>query len=249
MSGKKVSRILTGAVLVVLGCASVQAGPVKAEKQKTSKEVKSGMIGGTIVGALIGGPIGAAFGFIVGATTGGVTQMSREAKAASNAYKSELELKLATAEQQLVEAQSTLAATSAKSGDPMLSQLAQRLHADVMFRTASAELDPTSASKLADLGAVIVSFPGLVIEIDGYADPRGKSGENMELSKQRASAVRAALMIGGAASDNIRIAAHGEQLSTAPKDDLDAYAWERRVSLSLIPADSKSAEAQVAKAP
>jgi outer membrane protein OmpA-like peptidoglycan-associated protein len=249
MSGKKVSRLVTGAVLIALGCVSAQAEPVKAEKQKTSKEVKTGMIGGTIVGALVGGPIGAAVGFIIGATSGGLAQTASDSKVFKVEQKlATAELQLADTGRELVAAQAALAAASAQSGDPMVSQLAQRLHADVLFRTKSAELDPASASKLADLGAIIASFPGLVIEIDGYADPRGKAGENLELSQQRASAVRAALMIGGAASDSIRIAAHGEQLSTAPKDDMDAYAWERRVSLSVVPADAKAADTQVAKA-
>jgi outer membrane protein OmpA-like peptidoglycan-associated protein len=156
-----------------------------------------------------------------------------------------LEGQLAATQDQLVAAQAALASAAEKSGeDPMLAQLAQRLRADVLFRTASAELDPTSSSKLADLAAVIASYPGLQIEIDGYADPRGKAGENYELSQQRASAVRAALIVGGAQPDSIRIAAHGEQLSTAIKGDMEAYAWERRVSLSVVSA----APSQVAQA-
>jgi hypothetical protein len=31
------------------------------------------------------------------------------------------------------------------------------------------------------------------------------------------------------------VSAHGEDLTTAPKDDFEAYAWERRVSLSIRP--------------
>ena len=51
----------------------------------------------------------------------------------------------------------------------------------------------------------------------------------------RASAVRDALINGGASPEQIRISAHGEDLTTAPKDDLEAYAWERRVSISIRP--------------
>ena len=51
----------------------------------------------------------------------------------------------------------------------------------------------------------------------------------------RASAVRDALISGGASPEQIRISAHGEDLTTAPKDDLEAYAWERRVSISIRP--------------
>jgi outer membrane protein OmpA-like peptidoglycan-associated protein len=47
--------------------------------------------------------------------------------------------------------------------------------------------------------------------------------------------VRQALIDGGAAPDQIQMSAHGEDLTTAPEGDLEAYAWERRVTLSLRP--------------
>jgi len=250
MGVKRVSRIVTTAVLFALATASAQAGPgtnhvpTPSEKKSPSKEEGMGMATGAITGAIVAGPFGAAVGFIIGAVTGSGVKKVRDTKKLA----ASLETQLASTQQQLLDAQVALAASSEKSGDPMLAQLAQRLRADVMFRTASAELDSASAAKLADLGALLASYPGLAIEIDGYADPRGKAGENLELSQQRASAVRAALMVGGAAADNIRIVAHGEQLSTAPKGDLEAYAWERRVSFSVVSAgDKPHTEAQVAQ--
>jgi outer membrane protein OmpA-like peptidoglycan-associated protein len=219
----------------------VQASESSKEVSKgPSKEHKIGMVSGTIAGALIGGPFGAGVGFIVGTVAGVHAQKVRETAKQATA----LEGQLATTQTELAAAQAALASAAEKSGeDPMLAQLAQRLRADVLFRTASAELDPGASSKLADLAIVLAKYPGLQIEIDGYADPRGKAGENYELSQQRASAVRAALIVGGAQPDSIRIAAHGEQLSTAAKDDMDAYAWERRVSLSVV----SSAPSQVAQ--
>jgi outer membrane protein OmpA-like peptidoglycan-associated protein len=229
--------------MLALASAAAQAGPAdKSESKKSaSTEVKTGMAAGAAIGALIGGPFGAGVGFIVGTIGGAVTEKARAGTKRANA----LEAQLAVTQQELIDAQSALASAAEKSGnDPMLAQLAQRLRADVLFRTGSAELDPNALGKLTDLGAVIAAYPHLVIEIDGYADPRGKAGENLELSQQRAMAVRAALLVGGAAADNIRVVAHGEQLSTAPKDDLEAYAWERRVSLSV----TSNAPAQVANA-
>jgi outer membrane protein OmpA-like peptidoglycan-associated protein len=232
VSTNKVSKAIAVAVALALGNASVQASEL-SKKSAPSKEQKIGMFSGTVAGALIGGPFGAAVGFIVG-TIGGVHAekvRATEQKAAG------LETQLAGVQQELAAAQVALTAVAEKSGDdPMIAQLAQRLRADVLFRTASAELDADASSKLGDLASVLASYPNLVIEIDGYADPRGKAGENYELSQQRASAVRAALIVGGAKPDSIRIAAHGEQLSTAAKGDMEAYAWERRVSLSVVSA-------------
>ena len=89
--------------------------------------------------------------------------------------------------------------------------------------------------KLEDLGQMLAAHPQLEVQLHGFADPRGKSEKNLELSMARASAVRDALISGGAAPEQIRISAHGEDLTTAPKDDLEAYAWERRVSISIRP--------------
>jgi outer membrane protein OmpA-like peptidoglycan-associated protein len=226
--------------VIALGSASVQAAET-SNKAGASKEQKIGMVSGTITGALIGGPFGAGVGFIVGTIAGVHAEKGR----ATAKKATDLEGQLASVQQELSAAQASLNAAAEKSGeDAMLTQLAQRLRADVLFRTASAELDANASAKLGDLATVLTKYPNLIIEIDGYADPRGKAGENLELSQQRASAVRAALIVGGAKPESIRVTAHGEQLSTATKGDLEAYSWERRVSLSVQPAD-QSQVAQV----
>jgi outer membrane protein OmpA-like peptidoglycan-associated protein len=229
MSSTRVSKLIAGAVALALASASVQAGQ-ESNKAVASKEQKIGMASGAITGALIGGPFGAAVGFIVGTISGAhVGEVRATSKKAAG-----LESELATTQQELAAAQSALSNAAEKAGeDSMLAQVAQQLRTDVLFRTASAELDATSISKLAELGALLANYPRLTIEIDGYADPRGKADGNFELSQQRASAVRTALIVGGAKSENIRLVAHGELLSTAAKGDLEAYAWERRVSLSV----------------
>jgi outer membrane protein OmpA-like peptidoglycan-associated protein len=92
---------------------------------------------------------------------------------------------------------------------------------------------------------VLGSQPKLEIQIHGFADPRGNPEENLELSMRRAEAVRQALLDGGASAEQIQLAAHGEDLTTAPLGDLEAYAWERRVTLSIKPVtDTAVASAQ-----
>lgn len=241
MCNLKLSKAIACALMLTVAAASAHADDT-SKKQSASKEVKIGMTSGVVAGALIGGPFGAGVGFIVGTIAGSHAEKVR----ATSKKAQTLEGELASVQDQLQSAQSALAKASEKSGDgSMLAQLAERLRADVLFRTGSAEIDSDSQSKLTDLAGVIAKYPDLAIEIDGYADPRGTAGENMELSQQRASAVRSALIIGGAHPDSIRLTAHGETLSTAAKDDMDAYAWERRVSLSVAPAtESKVAQTQ-----
>ena len=117
----------------------------------------------------------------------------------------------------------------------MLDALAQRLHADVLFRTGEAKMEADVASKLEDLGKLLALHGQLEVQLHGFADPRGTSKKNLELSLERANAVREALIRGGAAPEQIQLSAHGSDLTTAPKGDLEAYAWERRVSLSIRP--------------
>jgi outer membrane protein OmpA-like peptidoglycan-associated protein len=244
-TGKRVSRVLSSAVLLALASANVHAAE---GGKRASKEQKTGMAAGTVVGALVGGPIGAAAGFIVGTLAGtGATAVKK-----SKQHTKSVEQQLALAQSDLAKAQERLTliaqtpSVAPTAGDAMLAELAKQLHSDVMFRTNSAELEASTAERLAVLGGILAAYPNLVVAIDGYADPRGTAEQNLELSQQRASAVRAALMIGGAKSDGMRLTAHGEQLSTAAKGDSDAYAWERRATLSVVAADPQAAS-QVAQ--
>ena len=231
---RKASAIVSAAVLLALSSATVTAAGTQTKKSP-SKEEAIGMASGTAIGALIGGPFGAAVGFIVGTVAGtGTEQVRATAKHAKKLENELTDARLAlskfTEEQQ--------------HSEPRFDQLAQQLRGDVLFRTNSAELDANAGTKLAELGAVLAAYPSFSIELDGFADPRGESQGNMELSQRRAAAVRAALIVGGAQSERIKIAAHGAELSTAVKGDLEAYAWERRVSLSIVPSEQTDSLAQ-----
>ena len=120
-------------------------------------------------------------------------------------------------------------------GDTMFDELAKRLDADVMFRTGRAELDPQATLKLAELGRMLGAHSTIRVQLHGFADPRGNPEDNLRLSMERADAVRQALIDGGASPEQILVYAHGEDLTTAPEGDLEAYAWERRVTLAIGP--------------
>jgi outer membrane protein OmpA-like peptidoglycan-associated protein len=218
------NKVLIGAVAVALCSGAAYAG-----ENKFTKQEGAGMLGGAAAGAAVGGPIGAAVGLMIGGIVGDNFGQVKRAEKEAIARADELQ-------QELVDTRIALAKASERTGgDEMLDALAARLHADVMFRTGTAELDIDVQKKIAELGQMLGTHPQLEIQLHGFADPRGKSEKNLELSMARASAVRDALIDGGAAPEQIRIAAHGEDLTTAPKDDLEAYAWERRVSISIRP--------------
>jgi len=84
--------------------------------------------------------------------------------------------------------------------------------------------------------------PDVVVKVEGYADPRGTESENLKLSGDRAEAVRAALMAGGIADSRIVVVAHGEDGAGTSEGDVDGYALNRRVVITLEGADAQVAQ-------
>lgn len=221
-------KVLVGAVALAL-CSGV----ANAGENKFTKEEGVGMGTGAAIGAVVGGPVGAVVGLFVGGIMGDSIGTAKRADLHAQA----LEQQSADLQQELVEARIALTKASEHTGgDAMLDQLAERLNADVMFRTGSTQIDAQVAAKLEDLGKLVGEHSKLEIQLNGFADPRGTPEQNLELSLQRADAVREALIRGGVAPEQIRVTAHGEDLTTAAENDVEAYAWERRVTLAIRPA-------------
>jgi outer membrane protein OmpA-like peptidoglycan-associated protein len=223
-----IKKSLIAAVAIALTSGAAHA----AEKNRFTKEEGVGGLTGAATGALVGGPVGAAVGFMIGGIIGDNIGIANRA----NKRADELEYRAHALEQDLIDTRIALAKASERSGgEQMFDELAQRLHADVMFRTGQAELDGQAIVKLAELGSLLGAHQTIQVQLHGFADPRGNAEENLELSMRRADAVRQALIDGGAAAEQIVLSAHGEDLTTAPDGDLEAYAWERRVTLSIQP--------------
>ena len=78
----------------------------------------------------------------------------------------------------------------------------------------------------------------MFVQLDGFADERGNADYNQQLSGKRAEHVKNVLIMGGVSPTRIKIAAHGE--SPATDENIDSYAFERRVSLTLYIEDTPS---------
>ena len=217
-------KVLVSAVALALTANAAHAG-----ENKFTKEEGAGLLTGAAAGAIVGGPIGAFVGLMVGGIIGDSVGTTKRADERAQNLQDELQ-----------ETRLALAKASDVTDDQMLSALAERLHADVLFRTGSANLDQDATTKLNDLGKLLATYQHVEVQLHGFADPRGNSEENLRLSALRAEAVRAALIDGGVDPAQIAMSAHGEDLTTAAKDDVEAYAWERRVSLAIRPTGSTS---------
>jgi len=215
--------------LIAAIALTMTAGVAHADGAKPSKPQGAGMLTGAAAGAVVGGPIGAFVGLIVGGIVGDSIDQVQTADRRAQSVEDELlqtrrELAMASQRPQLPD-----------NGEIMFAALAERMRADVMFRTNSATLDVPTQMQLKELGALLAAHPSLAIEVHGFADPRGKLQQNQALSLERAERVRSAIGFGGAAAEQIVVSAHGEELARAAKHDVEAYAWERRVSLTITP--------------
>ena len=77
------------------------------------------------------------------------------------------------------------------------------LPAKVMFNSGKAAVDSAGAKSLAAVAAYLKDNSGARVTLSGFVDSTGKAAKNAELAKQRAFAVRDALMKAGIAEDRI----------------------------------------------
>jgi outer membrane protein OmpA-like peptidoglycan-associated protein len=104
---------------------------------------------------------------------------------------------------------------------------------DVAFRTNDDSISLQALPPLMKLGALAAALPQARVRVAGFTDPRGDDDYNQALSLRRAQAVAAVLASAGVAAERVVIEAHGKSDSTSGAGDLDAYAFDRRVSVRL----------------
>lgn len=77
----------------------------------------------------------------------------------------------------------------------------------------------------------LVGNPASKVRLEGHADERGSREYNIGLGEKRAQAVRNALMLQGAASDQISTVSYGEERPAVTGSDEEAYSLNRRVDI------------------
>lgn len=102
---------------------------------------------------------------------------------------------------------------------------------DVLFDFNKYTLRPAAREKLAKISGIILSHPGLKLEVDGYTDSIGSDDYNMKLSEQRADAVRDYLTGQGLAGDNVSALGFGKENPVASNDTGAGRQKNRRVEL------------------
>jgi len=102
---------------------------------------------------------------------------------------------------------------------------------DVLFDFNKATLRPAAREKLAKISGIILSHPGLLLEVDGYTDNIGSEDYNMKLSERRAGGVRSYLIGEGISRDNISAKGFGKDNPVASNANAAGRQKNRRVEM------------------
>jgi outer membrane protein OmpA-like peptidoglycan-associated protein len=226
-----------GKKFIVAGLiATLAAAPAFAEKSSKVENIGIGL--GATIGAVAGGPIGLVIGAAFGAKVGG--EMNQREMAVE-----ELTSSLQGSQRRVSELEGDIDALGGdlqrlqdESRPELLSLLQAGIEMDLLFRTDEHVLATTTGSRLQELATSLASMSDVYVQLDGFADERGDAAYNQNLSNRRAGHVRDVLLANGVPAERISVNAHGE--SQAADDNVDSYAFERKVSLTLYIQNSPS---------
>jgi len=103
--------------------------------------------------------------------------------------------------------------------------------ADVLFDTGKYELRPEAREKLARLSGIVLSHPGLMLQVEGHTDSTGSDELNQKLSEQRAGATRDYLIQQGLTADRVTAVGFGKTMPVADNSTADGRRKNRRVEI------------------
>lgn len=215
---------------------TLAAAPAFAES--ASKEEGVGVGVGAVVGGLAGGPVGILIGAAVGAKLG-------DEFFERNTEIDQLSASLAGSESKVQKLERDIAALGgdlerlrSESRPELLALLEAGIEMDLLFRTDEHTLADSTGSRLEELARSLASMSDVYVRLDGFADERGDADYNQKLSEKRAQHVMHVLLANGVPAERISVEGHGE--SKAADDNIDSFALERKVSLTLYVNDTPS---------
>lgn len=218
----KSSIFKTTALATTLSIAAVASTGALAESNP-ALEAKQGatFLGSAAVGAVAGGPVGFVIGAILGAyyaeelaDADQVEQVTLEMQDLNQA----LAQKMAEVNdiEQRLEQQRQLQQQS-------LVALERALNVETLFATDQYELFEGDKRRLQQVAQALNEYPEVLIEIHGFADHRGDSTYNAELSQKRGDAVANALVEAGIDAQRLMVVAGGEVVTAEPDSDLSRH--------------------------
>ncbi len=164
---------------------------------------------------------------------------SAEAVAAAQADADKARLNAEQAQQSVQQADSEKVAMRAQLSEQLNKILETRDSArglivsmsDVLFDTGKYSLKPGAREKLAKVAGILIAYPSLNIEVDGYTDNVGADEMNQKLSENRADAVRDYLVQQSVGANSVSAKGFGNTLPVASNDNSAGRQENRRVEL------------------
>lgn len=103
----------------------------------------------------------------------------------------------------------------------------------ISFAKNSASLSDEGKAVVSDVAAALKSST-VKVEVGGHTDWKGRAPLNLELSQQRADAVRAALVDAGIESSRITAKGYGEEIPVASNETDTGRAKNRRIEIRVV---------------
>jgi outer membrane protein OmpA-like peptidoglycan-associated protein len=173
-------------------------------------------------------------------------QQAEAARQQAEAAAAEAEARAAAARQQQQAAEQA-AQTAAQQAEQMRERLKQQLNqvlqttetarglivnmSDVLFDFNKYSLKPEAREKLAKVSGILLAYPGLKLQVEGYTDSVGSDEYNQKLSEERADGVKDFLIAQSVSQANITAAGYGKSDPIADNSTASGRAQNRRVEL------------------
>ena len=129
----------------------------------------------------------------------------------------------------------TALAVQSQTAETCLQQLQQRAASlKIGFSSAQSEIDATSRDALRALASTLSACPNFRIAITGHTDSKGGGADNLQLSSDRAEAVRAFLAASGAPAAHLSARGAGEAEPIASNATEAGRQRNRRIEIEII---------------
>jgi outer membrane protein OmpA-like peptidoglycan-associated protein len=169
-------------------------------------------------------------------------QRAQAAKAQADAARAQAEAQAAEAQ-----AKAAQANQSAESANAVREKLRQQLNSvlatsesarglivnmsDVLFNTGQYTLKPATQISLAKVAGILLAYPGLTVQVEGYTDSVGSDAFNQTLSDKRAGTVKDFLVSQGVSPNNITSQGFGKNNPVADNSTASGRSQNRRVNM------------------
>jgi len=102
---------------------------------------------------------------------------------------------------------------------------------DVLFDFNKYTLKPEARERLARISGIVLAYPDLKLEIEGYTDSIGSDEYNQRLSEKRAASVRDYLVSSGVSMNNVFARELGKANPVADNSTAAGRKQNRRVEM------------------